>query len=187
MPPKSKITKDMIIQAGFSVVRSEGAENLSVRRVAAELGCSTQPVMYHYAAVDDLREDVYSAAEKFHEKYIMSPDSSHEQLLAIGLRYILFAYEEKKLFRFLFESDRFHAGFSEVMYSDGNPVIPALCEGAGLTKEQAEDVFASIFICVHGAASLIANNSIEYEEKYFERLLTNVFMGAVGIAKGEGI
>ncbi len=186
MPPKAKISKDMVTQAGLAVVRAEGAENLSVRRVAAELGCSTQPVMYHYRTVDELREDVYSEAERYHSEYIVTPDKEHDPMLAIGLRYILFAYEEKHLFRFMFESDRFHAGFSDVMYADGNnPMIKPLCEGAGLTPDQAAEAFAALFICVHGAASLLANNSIEYDEKYFERLLTNIFMGTIGMIKGE--
>ena len=51
MPPKAKITRDMIIEAGIKVVREKGAESLNVRQVAAVLGCSTQPVMYHFSTV----------------------------------------------------------------------------------------------------------------------------------------
>lgn len=47
MPPKVKITKEMIIDAAFEIARSEGAENINARTVSKKLGCSTQPVMYH--------------------------------------------------------------------------------------------------------------------------------------------
>ena len=179
MPPKAKITKEMVIQAGFDVVRTEGAESLSVRRVAAVLGCSTQPVMYIYRTVDELRSDVYLTAERFHEEYIMTPDGGHP-LLSVGLRYINFANDEKNLFRFLFESDRFHSSFSDIMHGDGkNPVIQPLCEIAGLTPFQAEEVFAALFRSVHGAASMLAHNSIEYDKEYITRQLTNVYNGTL--------
>ena len=75
MPPKAKITRDMIIEAGLQIVRTEGAENLNVRRVAAMLDCSTQPVMYYFKTVSELKASVYDAANEVHTAYIMAPDS----------------------------------------------------------------------------------------------------------------
>ena len=51
MPPKVKITKEMIIDAAFEIARSEGAENINARAVSKKLGCSTQPVMYHFKTI----------------------------------------------------------------------------------------------------------------------------------------
>ncbi len=188
MPPKAKISKEMVIEAGLKIVRTEGAGNLNVRRIAAELNCSTQPVVYHYDTVNDLKSDVYAAADKFHEKFIMTPDeNAHNPLLSIGLRYIRFAEEEKYLFRFLFQSDKFcNISFRDLLDAeDSNPVIQPLCEIAKLSESQAKEVFEALFICVHGIASLIANNSLTYNESQYERLLTNTFLGAIGIIKGD--
>ena len=52
MPPKAKVTKDMIIDAAFNVVREAGAENINARTVAKKLKCSTQPVMYHFETIE---------------------------------------------------------------------------------------------------------------------------------------
>ena len=49
MPPKVKVTKDMVIDAAFEIAREAGAENINARTVAKKLNCSTQPVMYHFA------------------------------------------------------------------------------------------------------------------------------------------
>ena len=46
MPPKTRITKEMIINAGFEIVRFDGVEALNARNIASKLSCSTQPVMY---------------------------------------------------------------------------------------------------------------------------------------------
>lgn len=48
MPPKPKITEKMILDTAFSIVRVEGEEKLTVRRIAEKPGCSTQPVLYHF-------------------------------------------------------------------------------------------------------------------------------------------
>lgn len=45
MPPKPKITEKMILDTAFSIVRMEGEEKLTVRRIAEKPGCSTQPVL----------------------------------------------------------------------------------------------------------------------------------------------
>lgn len=189
MPPKAKITKEMIIKAGLDIVRKEGADSLNVRRVAAELHCSTQPIMYHYNTVDELKADIYAAADEFHTQCIMKPDeNAADPMTAIGLNYIRFADEEKFLFRFLFQSDKFkNISFMELMHGEELGVLfEMLARQTGLTIEQARTVFETLFICVHGFASLLANNSLEYNEEYCTKLLTNTFMGIVGFTmKGE--
>ena len=182
MPPKAKINKDMIIAAGLALVRNEGAEALNVRALAARLGCSTQPVMYHYETVNALRADIYAAADAMHTQYIMRFDADAQNpLLSIGLRYIRFANEEKHLFRFLFQSDRFCSkSITELLIDESAaPMTEALCAQSGLSGAQAAEVFATLFICVHGAASLLANNSLDYEEAFFVRLLEHTLAGAI--------
>lgn len=45
MPPKQKIAREMILEAGFQLVRKSGIDNVNSRNVAKELSCSTQPVL----------------------------------------------------------------------------------------------------------------------------------------------
>lgn len=188
MPPKAKITRGMVIEAGLQIVRTEGADHLNVRRVAAMLNCSTQPVMYHFKAVNELKTAVYDAANEVHTAYIMTPDSQTDNpFLSIGLRYIQFAADEKHLFRFLFQSDSFrNISFGDLINDEGlAPVIAPLCQAAAITEMQAREVFEQMFICVHGAASLIANNSIQYDRAHFEALLGKAFDGAIAALKGR--
>ena len=58
MPPKPKITKDMIIDAAITVVRKTGYESINARTVSGQLHCSTQPVMYHFSTIDSLKGSV---------------------------------------------------------------------------------------------------------------------------------
>ena len=45
MPPKAKISKDMVVVAAFEVARKTGGEHINARTVSKKLNCSTQPVM----------------------------------------------------------------------------------------------------------------------------------------------
>lgn len=190
MPPKTQITKEMIVEAGFQLIRSEGAEALNVRRIAERLGCSTQPVMYRFSTVEQLAEEIYSAADGYHSEYLMSAEvETEDPLLAIGLRYIRFAAQERHLFRFLFQSDKY-AGkdIGELVGADElSPVFEMLGQEAELTEDQSKEAFMSLFLAAHGIASLLANNSMEYDEGYFGSVLTNVFMGVIGIMKGGNV
>ena len=71
MPPKVKVSKEMVANASFEVIRSSGHENLNARTIAEHLGCSTQPVLYSYKTVDEIREAAYEIADRYHTEFIM--------------------------------------------------------------------------------------------------------------------
>ena len=189
MPPAAKITKDMIIKAGVETVRELGEECLNVRIIANRLGCSTQPIMYHYKTVGDLKRDIYKAADELHSQYLMQPcENAVTPMMSIGLNYIRFADTEKGLFRFLFQSGSFvNTGFEELMSSPETEMfIQPLCAETKLSPEQGREAFRALFLCVHGIASLLANNSIKYDEKKITETLTGIFMGTIGyLGRGE--
>ena len=108
MPAKAKVTKEMIIDAAFAVARQAGAENINARTVSERLHCSTQPVMYHFSTIEELKRTVYAKADRYHSEYLMQLKSPQKGImLGIGMNYIRFAIEEAHLFRFLFQSDYF--------------------------------------------------------------------------------
>ena len=72
MPPKPKITKNMVIDAAFEVAREAGGENINARTVAKKLNCSTQPVMYHFATIEELKQAVYAKSNWYHTEYLMN-------------------------------------------------------------------------------------------------------------------
>ncbi|MDE6434472.1 MAG: TetR/AcrR family transcriptional regulator [Lachnospiraceae bacterium] len=178
MPPKPKIKKEMIINAGKEVIQSEGIENLNVRKIASKLNCSTQPIMYHYKTVAELKSDIYSEIDQYHSAYIMNiENSSLNPMLSIGIRYILFAYEEKNYFKFLFQSNKFSNMSFNGLFDDDelSMIYSILAQEAHITKMQSKELFENLFIMVHGLASLLANNAMEYDEEYCIKILENTF------------
>lgn len=182
MPPKPKITKDMVIDAAFEVAREVGGENINARTVAKKLNCSTQPVMYHFATIEELKQAVYAKLDWYHTEYLMNIQKTQKSvMLGIGLNYIRFAVEEPNLFRFLFQS-----GFAvennllEMIDSvELVPVISAMQGAMGISMEQAKKIFLTISLFAHGYASIIANNSLEYDEELIKSHLERAYRGAI--------
>ncbi len=181
MPPRAKITKEMVIDAAFEVAREAGGENINARTVAKKLNCSTQPIMYHFATIEELKKAVYAKLDGFHTEYLMSVNPQEDVMLGIGLNYIRFAVEEPNLFRFLFQS-----GFAvennllEMIDSEElEPVITAMQEAMNLNREQTKDVFITLALFVHGYASIIVNNALEYDEELIKAHLERAYKGAV--------
>ena len=73
MPPKVKITKEMIENASFEVIRERGHENLSARTIAEYLKCSTQPVLYSFRTVDEIREAALCAVRSGRKESVPFP------------------------------------------------------------------------------------------------------------------
>lgn len=182
MPPKAKVTKEMVIDAAFEVARETGAENINARAVAKKLNCSTQPVMYHFATIEELKKAVYAKLDWYHTEYLMKIEEPQKgAMLGIGLNYIRFAVEEPNLFRFLFQSG-FAVENSLLEMIDSEELIPVLSvmqEAMGMSMEQTKKVFLTISLFAHGYASIIANNSLEFDEEIIAAHLERAYRGAV--------
>lgn len=187
MPPQAKITREMILDAAFDLVRSEGHEALTARRLAGALGCSTQPILYQCDSIGKIMEETYRRADDCHTAFLTEGlESEADPLLALGLRYIRFGAREKPLFRFLFQSGRFSGKTLEEMTS--GPEIAALLEivsrSAGIDPEAALRMFRTLFIAVHGYASLLANNAMAWDPAAAEATLAVLYSGLTEQRRG---
>lgn len=185
--PKARITREMIVDAAFAVARTAGAANVSARTVAAALGCSTQPVMYHFATVEELKRAVYDRADRFHTEYLMNTDAQSGPLLGMGLNYVRFAIEEPHLFRFLFQSG-YAVENSLLEMVDAQALAPVLSvmQGAmGLDGQRTREVFVTLAMFAHGYASIIANNHLEFDQETVAAHLERAYRGALLAARED--
>lgn len=185
MPPKSKVTKEMIIEAALEIIREHGYEALNARTIAKRLGCSTQPVLYNFKTVDDIREAAYQKADAFHTDFIMPKETDDNPMLALGLNYVRFGHVEKNLFRFLFQTNNFSGMNVETLINSPylSGVLEVMSKGLKCDVEEARKLFLTFFCAAHGLASLLANNSMEYDEEHCAGVLKSVFYGVVAAKK----
>ncbi len=188
MPPTAKITKEMIINAAFEVAEAEGAESINARTVSKRLDCSTQPVMYHFATIEELKKAAYEKTGEFHTEYLLNISKTEGNvMLEIGLNYIRFAVEKPNLFRFLFQSGYAAENSVPEMISSQElvPILSVMQKAMKLNEKQTRDVFLTLAMFVHGYASLIANNSFRFDEELAAAHLKQVYKGAVLAVREE--
>ena len=190
MPAIAKVTKEMIIEAAFEIAKEIGAENITARTVSQKLGCSTQPVLYHFKTIEDVRIAAHKKASEFHINYVTNISGKYERpMLEVGMRHIQFAAKERNLFRFLFHSNY----YTDVSLSDWltrenfNSLFSILKRQAKADQQQAYYIFSQIFLVTHGIASLLANNTMVYDEAYCINTLSNAYWGIMYLIKEKGL
>jgi len=175
MPRSPTTTKEAIIEGAFQLIREQGHEALTARNLASFLGCSTQPILYQFPGMEAVKDVTYQRADAAHTEYILAA----EDLLGIGLRYIRFAEEEPRLFRFLFQSGRFTGLCLEelILAPEAAGVFAAVSAEEALAPEEAAAFFEPLAALVHGYASLIANNAMKYDLDAIRTTLVTVAEG----------
>jgi AcrR family transcriptional regulator len=55
MPPKAKISKEMILDTVLDITRQAGFDAVNARSIADKLQCSTRPIFTCYKNMDELK------------------------------------------------------------------------------------------------------------------------------------
>ncbi len=107
MPPKQRFSSDDVIEAAFNIVRRGGWEGLSARTIARELNASTRPIYDHLQSMKNIEKGVVQKALACFVDYI-AQDRTGDKWLDQALGYVLFAANEKHLFRCINDEEHIH-------------------------------------------------------------------------------
>jgi AcrR family transcriptional regulator len=174
MPPQMKFTRDVILQQAFEIVRKEGLEALSTRRIAQELECSTRPVYNASPSMQELQEATIVRAWEYALSYFTLEIDAAEPFLSFGLRYFHFAQEEPQLFKLLFLDGRIGIDLE----APGRPFSALLAKLSGdpylqgLPEDSLKRIGTDMWIYVHGLTTLAYRMHLENADEFIrERLL----------------
>ncbi|MGM9637449.1 MAG: TetR/AcrR family transcriptional regulator, partial [Eubacteriales bacterium] len=104
MPAKKQVSKESILSTAVDILRKDGMDAINARRLATELGCSTQPIYLAFSGMDELKSAVGKEIRRIYEGYLKSEAESgaYPSYKAYGMGYIRFAKEEREIFQYLF-------------------------------------------------------------------------------------
>ena len=178
MPPKVKVTKEMIAESAFELVRKNGIEALNARAIAQVLECSTQPIFSNYESMSDLQRDVVKRAYELTLVYREREMASGEfpSYKASGIAYIRFAKEEKMLFKLLFMSGA-DVSDCDIAKNDWSSTVEQVAGYAGVAENKAELFHLEMWMFVHGVASMLATGNIDLEMEFVSNMLSDVYLG----------
>lgn len=163
MPPNQSITKEMIVDAAFRLVRKKGISAFSARNIARSLNCSTQPVYSCFSSMGDLEKEVIQKAAGFvQDRYLINKTRQDNNFLSIGLGYIAMAKKEKHLFVLLYVSGRVRLDFENHVYPVNTGRLLTVMRRdpylAGLPDEDLLELLGHMWIYTHGLTVLTSTN-----------------------------
>lgn len=179
MPVKSKFSAEDIINAAFAISRSQGLENCSARAIAHKLKSSTMPIYSCLSSMRELEEAVIQKAVDLLIAY-ETKERTGDIFLDMGIGYIMFAKEEKHLFRMLFLTER-GEGYEDTRKRFREYVVNTLLQRLSgfeplnaFSEEQRRNLIDRMWVFTHGLAVLLNHSIIEdLEERQIAELLTD--------------
>ena len=178
MPPKFKFTREQIVAAALEVTRKNGITGLTARGLAAELGSSAKPIFGLFQNMEEVQREVVSAANTLYLSYIKKgmADSKFPPYKASGIAYIQFAKEEKELFKLLFMRDRTDEKIQENR-EEIRPILDLIMKNLGIDENEAYFFHLELWLYVHGIATMIATNYLEWDIEFIDKALTDAYQG----------
>lgn len=178
MPTKIKISKEMILEKAFEIVRNDGIEKLSNRELASKLNCSIRPIYYQFENSEELQKELYKKIEKYFYKFLL--DNMIEDIpkyKQVGINYIKFAKKEKKLFQTLFlnETGLTPNAFVSKKGDDYKELEKLIKISTNLDEEDIKSFHTKMWIFCHGIATLVANDTVSLTDEQTEQLLSYQF------------
>jgi AcrR family transcriptional regulator len=100
-PPKSKFTKEKILNTSFVILQKKGWSHVSARTIAKELNASTMPIYSSVESMEEVEKELWTRAFESLQKCQLEKYTDNP-FLNSALGYIFFARDLPNLFKFLF-------------------------------------------------------------------------------------
>lgn len=185
MPSQKRITRSAIIRTAADILRKEGYEGVNARKIAKELGCSTQPIYSEFENMDELKAELKKEAEASYVERVKLyiENSKYSPYIAYGLGFLSFAKEEKQLFRYLYMHDRRGGGGQSIDDVNAPDIIKVLSEDYGIPKETALRFHHDMAIYSYGLAVMLNTGYMDMNEK---QIIERLQMEFNGLCKAYG-
>lgn len=178
MPRQFLFTKEQIVAAALQLVREQGAKALTARALGQRLGCSSKPIFSLFENMAQVQQAVLTAANGVYQQALKQSMAAgkYPPYKASGMAYIQFAREEKELFKLLFMRDRSGETVQENK-EELRPLLNLLQKNLNLSEQQAYLFHLQMWVYVHGIATMVATNYLNWDDAFVSGVLTNAYLG----------
>lgn len=183
MPPKSKYTKEQVIDFALNIVSTKEFNYLTAKELSHAIKMSTSPIFTLFDSIQDLINDVKEETMKRFEKFINITANDKPLFKNIGMQTLLFAKEEPHLYQFLFMSSNKSINSLDELISLLGPVadeaISAIACDYHLSIEKARLLFYHVWIYTHGIAALCATGVCRLSKDKISYMLSQDFQAMI--------
>lgn len=169
MGRKTQITKEVILETALQMLLRDGYGAITVKTLAAEIGCSTQPIVWHFENMAGFRRAFFEYCVNYAKSQFQLWNGSLDDLLTETARgYITIACNMPNLFRFVFmdsnEDCKSSDAVQKLEMNNTQKIRALLCQEKGMTEGQAASFLMHFEFYIHGIASYTAGGFCHYPE-----------------------
>jgi len=191
MPPKPKFTKEEIVSAALELVGEKGIEALTAREQGVRLGSSGRPIFTVFYSMEEVQEEVRTAALKRFESYAEKAMHYTPIFKQVGMQMILFAMEEPKLYQLVYMSENAGAtdfeGITQRLGDVAQLCVEVIQRDYGLSEDDAKALFEHVWIYTFGIGALCATGMCRFSQEEIIQMLGQDFMAMLFYAKSGRI
>lgn len=183
--------KEELIKNGLILLNSEGIEKFSLRKVATMCGVSHAAPYKHFKNKEEMLSAIsYRVSQDFREylEQVVVIHPGLDGMIAMGKAYVRYMVTNKEAYQFMFLGElklSIRLEESEFIYNEDSPFAPFYraahtnLEPMFQNTKQLNMVILNMWSQVHGLASLIVNDVVEYNQdidELVEKMLTSFCM-----------
>lgn len=171
MARKTQISKEVILDVALKMLIRDGYSAINIKTLSKEIGCSTQPLVWHFENMDGLRKALADYALMYANKKMGSSfaDGSLNIFEQVGRTYIKMALNEPNLFQFVFlnGSGCYPKGNAEMLTEDADhaELIKMIANEFQISEQNAGQYLQNTVIYTHGLATFIATGMMSMSEE----------------------
>ncbi len=187
MPPKAKFTREEIIEVALDLAAEKGIKALTARELGSALGTSSRPIFTAFQNMEEVLQEVRTAAVARFSAYAKKAEQFTPVFKQVGLQMIMFAYEQPKLYRLLFISEKPEAQTFDDIYNNLGEIAPLCVEviqrDYDLSYDSAMLLFKQIWIYTYGVGTLIATGMCSFTMEEIQDMLSREFVAMLMLIK----
>lgn len=177
MARKTTISKEVILEAALNMLIRDGYTSVNVKTLASEIGCSTQPIVWHFENMEGLRLALSEYAMEYAAKKAVSGfENKLESFEFLGRSYVKMALKEPNLFKFLYLGENPMGkpyNLKDIGRVRNKEMIDMISGQTGLNEEQVIRFVRNTVVYSHGIATMLATGMLKGTEKEMMNLINN--------------
>lgn len=167
MSRSPKIPKELILQSSLNLLIKEGYSAVTIKNIANELNCSTQPISWHFGNMNGLKSALLERALQYvSETYSINVSNALLSFCLTGKSHIDMALNSPNLFRFLYLGESGmqinNLSFTVQYFNTVNPAadIAGIANALNIDNDKALFFTQTMLLYTHGLCSMIATHSL---------------------------
>lgn len=183
----TKITKECILETAYRMLLQDGYAAINVKTLAAAIGCSTQPIVWHFENMSGFRRAFLDyCIVRAKEQFTVREGNLEEMLAQTASRYVSIAVNTPHLFRFVFGEHQNAGELVKALQPDSiGRFKELLCREKGLTQQQAASFLMNYECYLHGIASYTASGFCNYSDEEILFMVSRAAEAFLQCASGE--